>query len=75
MSILSLARMHQITYGVYGLLALAGRSIADCLSYGVDFVDGGGPYCINTTSLDYFTFGTEFFGRMIFRVSKCQVGN
>ena len=44
------------------LASLAGQSAADCLSYGYDFVDGGGPYCMNTTSTAYFTFGTEFFG-------------
>ncbi|EXJ72717.1 uncharacterized protein A1O5_03864 [Cladophialophora psammophila CBS 110553] len=47
---------------VPALLALAGRSAADCLSYGYDFVNQGGPYCINTTSTAYFSFGTEFFG-------------
>lgn len=45
------------------LFTLAGRSAADCLSYGYDFVDGGGPYCVNTTSTAWFTFGTEFFGK------------
>ncbi|ETI27929.1 hypothetical protein G647_00378 [Cladophialophora carrionii CBS 160.54] len=54
--------MHSSAAFVFALLALSGRSAADCLSYGYDFVDGGGPYCINTTSTSYFTFGTEFFG-------------
>ncbi|KAJ9608272.1 hypothetical protein H2200_007260 [Cladophialophora chaetospira] len=47
---------------VVALLAIAGKSAADCESFGYDFVNGGGPYCINTTSTSYFTFGTEFFG-------------
>ena len=54
---------------VLALVALAGRATADCLSYGYDFVDGGGPYCINTTSTAYFTFGTEFFGKPVDRQS------
>ncbi|EXJ64010.1 hypothetical protein A1O7_00345 [Cladophialophora yegresii CBS 114405] len=54
--------MYSSSAYVVALLALSGRSAADCLSYGYDFVDGGGPYCINTTSTSYFTFGTEFFG-------------
>ena len=33
-----------------------------CKSYGIDFVDGGGPYFINTASSDYFSFTTQFKG-------------
>ncbi|OAP58358.1 hypothetical protein AYL99_07448 [Fonsecaea erecta] len=54
--------MHFISCLVPVLLALAGKSAADCVSYGYDFVNNGGPYCINTTSTAYFAFGTEFFG-------------
>ncbi|EXJ94936.1 hypothetical protein A1O1_00054 [Capronia coronata CBS 617.96] len=54
--------MHWLPCSLYIFLAVAGQSAADCLSYGYDFVDGGGPYCINTTSPDFFSFGTEFYG-------------
>ncbi|OQV00756.1 hypothetical protein CLAIMM_06215 isoform 1 [Cladophialophora immunda] len=54
--------MHFASCLVSVFLALAGKSAADCLSYGYDFVNLGGPYCINTTSTAYFSFGTEFFG-------------
>ncbi|KIY00523.1 uncharacterized protein Z520_04208 [Fonsecaea multimorphosa CBS 102226] len=54
--------MHVILCLVTGLLALAGKSAAECDSYGYDFVNNGGPYCIHTTSTAYFSFGTEFFG-------------
>ncbi|KAL2415570.1 hypothetical protein ABEF95_014231 [Exophiala dermatitidis] len=54
--------MHWSLCSSFLLLGLAGRSAADCLSYGYDFIDGGGPYCVNTTSTDYFSFGTEFNG-------------
>ncbi|EXJ89107.1 hypothetical protein A1O3_02171 [Capronia epimyces CBS 606.96] len=54
--------MHWISCSLYIFLALATQSAADCLSYGYDFVDGGGPYCINTTSPDFFSFGTLFYG-------------
>ncbi|OAL32197.1 hypothetical protein AYO20_07965 [Fonsecaea nubica] len=52
--------MHFILVAVF--LGLAGKSAAECLSYGYDFVNLGGPYCVNTTSTAYFSFGTEFFG-------------
>lgn len=54
--------MYRLLFSVVALFALAGRTLADCESFGYDFVDGGGPYCINTTSSDYFSFGTEFEG-------------
>jgi hypothetical protein len=57
-----IARMHSLSALALAVVSLAGQSAADCLSYGYDFVDGGGPYCMNTTSTAYFTFGTEFFG-------------
>lgn len=47
------------------IAGLAGRAIAECQSSGYDFVDGGGPYCINTTSNDWFSFGTVFRGDRI----------
>ena len=34
----------------------------ECLSYGVDYVDGGGPYCVNTASSDPFSFISYFEG-------------
>lgn len=36
--------------------------LADCESYGVDFVNDGGPYCIDTTSNKFFSFTTQFQG-------------
>ena len=62
LSALSLAKMHWIPSLLFILLTLAGLSAADCESYGYDFVDGG-TYCINTTSADYFSFGTLFYGK------------
>ncbi|KIV81088.1 hypothetical protein PV11_08538 [Exophiala sideris] len=54
--------MYRLLHSLLALFALAGQTLADCISFGYDFVDGGGPYCINTTSTDYFSFGTEFEG-------------
>jgi hypothetical protein len=36
----------------------------ECLSYGVDYVDGGGPYCVNTASSDPFSFSSYFEGTL-----------
>lgn len=36
----------------------------ECLSYGVDYVDGGGPYCVNTASSDPFSFSSFFKGML-----------
>jgi hypothetical protein len=36
----------------------------ECLSYGVDYVDGGGPSCINTDSSDPFSFSSYFKGML-----------
>lgn len=54
--------MHSLVLPLVLVVGLAGRAIAECQSSGYDFVDGGGPYCINTTSNDWFTFGTVFQG-------------
>jgi hypothetical protein len=56
--------MHSFPFFVLAILGLIGQSAADCESSGYDFVNGGGPYCINTTSTDYFSFGTEFEGNV-----------
>jgi hypothetical protein len=37
----------------------------ECLSYGVDYVDGGGPYCVNTASSDPFSFSSYFEGMLL----------
>ncbi|KAI1623750.1 hypothetical protein EDD37DRAFT_438741 [Exophiala viscosa] len=54
--------MYRLLHSLLAVFFLAGQTLADCISFGYDFVDGGGPYCINTTSTDYFSFGTEFEG-------------
>jgi len=54
--------MHCLLLPLVLAVGLAGRAIAECQSSGYDFVDGGGPYCINTTSNDWFSFGTVFQG-------------
>ncbi|KAJ9499166.1 hypothetical protein H2202_005323 [Exophiala xenobiotica] len=54
--------MYWICSSVFILLALSRWTSADCVSYGVDYVDGGGPYCINTTSTDFFSFVSDFEG-------------
>jgi hypothetical protein len=56
--------MHSLPAIALALATLAGRSTADCVSYGYGFVDGGGPYCVNKTSTSYFAFGTDFFGEL-----------
>jgi hypothetical protein len=57
------AKMPSLSVVTVALFTLASRVAATCTSYGYDFVNGGGPYCINTTSTAYFAFGTEFFGQ------------
>ena len=37
-------------------------SQAACQSFGVDYVDGGGPYFVNTGSPDFFSFTNIFEG-------------
>lgn len=54
--------MYSLHFTLSLLVGLAGQAIAECQSSGYDFVDGGGPYCINTTSNDWFSFGTVFRG-------------
>lgn len=44
------------------IFALIRLIAADCRSTGTDYVDAGGPYCVNSTSTDFFSFGTEFEG-------------
>ena len=34
----------------------------ECLSHGVDYVDGGGPYCVSTASSAPFSFASYFEG-------------
>ena len=54
--------MRWLTYSSTTLLVYAFRVAADCQSWGYDFVHEGGPYCINTTDTDFFSFGTIFEG-------------
>lgn len=54
--------MYSLVFALCLLVGLAGRATAECQSSGYDFVDGGGPYCINTTSNEWFSFGTVFQG-------------
>ncbi|KEF57809.1 uncharacterized protein A1O9_05729, partial [Exophiala aquamarina CBS 119918] len=54
--------MHSLILPLVLVVSLAGRAKSECQSFGYDFVDGGGPYCINTTSNDWFAFGTVFQG-------------
>jgi hypothetical protein len=42
----------------------------ECLSYGVDYVDGGGPYCVNTDSSDPFSFSSYFEGMISLHCTK-----
>jgi hypothetical protein len=46
---------------LYALASLIGLSTADCVSYGIDFVDGGSYFIDNTLSTD-FTFLSDFVG-------------
>lgn len=47
---------------------------ADCVSYGVDFIDGG-TYFINTASPDYFNFTSYFEGMPTFTCTKSLATN
>jgi hypothetical protein len=60
----SFAKMRSLSVLTVALSTLASRIAATCTSYGYDFVNGGGPYCMNSTSTAYFAFGTEFFGEL-----------
>jgi hypothetical protein len=51
-----------LSLAICALLALTPYAAAECLSFGVDFVDGG-SYFINTGSPDLFNF-TSFFRGM-----------
>ena len=54
---------------VLGLVALgARRTAADCLSFGMDFQDGG-SYFQNNASTDPFTFVSQFEGKLIHSVA------
>ena len=44
------------------LLSLVSWASADCSSFGWDFVNGGGPYCVDTRSSEPFSFGSGFEG-------------
>ncbi len=61
-SAILIRNMYWICSSVFILLTLSRWTSADCYSYGVDYVDGGGPYCINTTSTDFFSFVSDFQG-------------
>lgn len=55
------------------LLAFTSRTLAQsCLSYGIDFVNGG-SYFINTLSNDSFTCVTQFSGRVKFMASCTNI--
>jgi hypothetical protein len=62
-----------IILNICGLLLLGRITLveAGCLSYGVDFVDGG-SYFINTASLDYFNFTSYFEGMPNFPVRRAE---
>lgn len=47
--------------GALSLAVLAGKAVADCASYGIDFQDGG-SYFQNITSTDDFSFASVFEG-------------
>jgi hypothetical protein len=44
------------------VLTLVSWASAECRSFGWDFVDKGGPYCVDTRSSEPFSFGSGFSG-------------
>jgi hypothetical protein len=46
---------------LYALVSLIEYATADCVSYGIDFVDGG-SYFIDSTLNTNFTFMSDFVG-------------
>jgi hypothetical protein len=57
------------------LMNLASWASAECLSFGWDFVNGGGPYCIDTRSSEPFSFGTGFQGQLCLENSSLRRTN
>jgi hypothetical protein len=47
---------------LYALASLVNYATADCVSYGIDFIDGG-SYFIDNTENTNFTFLSDFVGQ------------